>query len=177
MPPNDPEHASAGDVFRSALSGVTPLKPSGRVDHHRPLPKPRPLKHLSANDSDAFADGLSDAVESDDAPAFQRPGVPRLTLRDLRRGRWPAHAELDLHGATRDEARQQLCALIQHARQHGGRVIRVIHGRGIGSHGQRSVLRPLVRGWLQQHPDILAYSQAKPQDGGEGALWVLIRGK
>jgi DNA-nicking Smr family endonuclease len=38
-----------------------------------------------------------------------------------------------------------------------------------------SVLRQLVRGWLAQRDEVLAYCQAKPQDGGEGALMVLLR--
>jgi DNA-nicking Smr family endonuclease len=33
----------------------------------------------------------------------------------------------------------------------------------------------LVRGWLAQKNEILAYCQAKPQDGGEGAVIVLLR--
>jgi len=37
------------------------------------------------------------------------------------------------------------------------------------------VLRRLVRGWLMQRDEILAYCQAKPQDGGEGAVIVLLR--
>jgi DNA-nicking Smr family endonuclease len=32
-----------------------------------------------------------------------------------------------------------------------------------------------VRGWLMQKNEILAYCQAKPQDGGEGAVIVLLR--
>ncbi|MGB8251134.1 MAG: Smr/MutS family protein [Azonexus sp.] len=37
------------------------------------------------------------------------------------------------------------------------------------------MLRRLVRGWLTQKIEILAYCQAKPQDGGEGAVIVLLR--
>ena len=33
----------------------------------------------------------------------------------------------------------------------------------------------LVRGWLAQKIEVLAYCQAKPQDGGEGAVIVLLR--
>ncbi|HRE18351.1 MAG TPA: Smr/MutS family protein, partial [Rhodocyclaceae bacterium] len=37
--------------------------------------------------------------------------------------------------------------------------------------------RQLVRGWLMQREEILAYCQAAPQDGGEGALIALLRTK
>ena len=56
----------------------------------------------------------------------------------------------------------------------GKRCVRVIHGKGHGSPQKLSVLRQLVRGWLAQRIEVLAYCQAKPQDGGEGALIVLL---
>ena len=39
----------------------------------------------------------------------------------------------------------------------------------------RHMSRRLVRGWLVQKNEILAFCQAKPQDGGEGAVVVLLR--
>ena len=96
-------------------------------------------------------------------------------LRDLRRGRWVIQAELDLHGLNRDDARQQLADFLVECLHDGRRCIRVIHGKGHGSPQKLSVLRQLVRGWLAQRQEILAYCQARPHDGGEGALIVLLR--
>ncbi|HEX9195886.1 MAG TPA: Smr/MutS family protein, partial [Azonexus sp.] len=59
--------------------------------------------------------------------------------------------------------------------RHGVRCVRIIHGKGLGSPGREAVLRRLVRGWLMQKIETLAYCQAKPQDGGEGAVIVLLR--
>jgi DNA-nicking Smr family endonuclease len=53
--------------------------------------------------------------------------------------------------------------------------VRVIHGKGLGSPQKNSILRQLVRGWLAQRDEVLAYCQARPHDGGEGALLVLLR--
>jgi DNA-nicking Smr family endonuclease len=50
-----------------------------------------------------------------------------------------------------------------------------VHGRGLRSPGRVGVLKTLVRGWLAHRADVLAYCQARPQDGGEGALMVLLR--
>ena len=41
--------------------------------------------------------------------------------------------------------------------------------------------RPILKGkgglWLQRRDDVLAYSSARAQDGGTGALYVLLRTK
>ena len=84
-------------------------------------------------------------------------------------------AELDLHGLNRDEARQQLATFLAECLHHGRRCVRVIHGKGHGSPQKLSILRQLVRGWLAQRQETLAYCQALPHDGGEGALIVLLR--
>ena len=96
-------------------------------------------------------------------------------LRDLRRGRWVVQGELDLHGLTRDEARSSLAHFIALSLQQGRRCLRVIHGKGHGSPGRLPVLKHLSRGWLAQREDILAFCQARPHDGGEGALLVLLQ--
>jgi len=80
-----------------------------------------------------------------------------------------------LHGLNRDQARTQLAHFLAECLHEGRRCIRVIHGKGLGSPQKLSILRQLVRGWLMQRSEILAYCQAKPHDGGEGALIVLLR--
>ena len=44
-------------------------------------------------------------LEGGDEAAWQRPGLPRTVLRDLRRGRSAIEDELDLHGLIAVEAR------------------------------------------------------------------------
>ena len=117
---------------------------------------------------------LQDRLEGGDEPTYLRTGLALSILRDLRRGRWVIQDEIDLHGLNRDEARALLSGFLSEALKQGIRCIRVIHGKGLGSPGREAVLRKLVRGWLAQRIEILAYCQAKPQDGGEGALVVLL---
>lgn len=117
---------------------------------------------------------LQDRLEGGDEPTYLRTGLALSVLRDLRRGRWIIQDELDLHGLNRDEARALLAGFLAEALKHGIRCVRVIHGKGLGSPGREAVLRKLVRGWLAQRIEVLAYCQAKPQDGGEGAVIVLL---
>jgi DNA-nicking Smr family endonuclease len=68
-----------------------------------------------------------------------------------------------------------LAGFLAECLHHGQRCVRVIHGKGLGSPQKLSILRQLVRGWLAQREEVLAYCQARPHDGGEGALLVLLR--
>lgn len=174
--PADPERMA---LYR-AMTGVAPLPTSNRAELGTPLPPPRPRQHL-ADERAALHEslhgriGLQDRLEGGDEPNYLRDGLAASVLRDLRRGRWVIQAETDLHGLNRDEARHQLATFLAASLHHGKRCVRVIHGKGLGSPQKQSILRQLVRGWLAQRIEVLAYCQAKPHDGGEGALIVLLR--
>ena len=166
--------------FRAAMAGVQPLPPPNLVEHGKRPPPPRPLQHL-ADEQAALHEslhgfiGLQDRLEGGDEPHYLRNGLAQNVLRDLRRGRWVTQDEIDLHGLNRDEARHLLAAFLAECLHHGKRCVRVVHGKGLGSPQKTSILRQLVRGWLAQRQEVLAYCQAKPPDGGEGALIVLLR--
>ena len=174
-----PPHPDAA-AFVLAMRGVAPLPDSNRVVLGKPLPAARPQQFI-ADERAALHEslhgriGLQDRLEGGDEPQHLRPGLAVNVLRDLRRGRWVIQGEIDLHGLNRDEARHALAAFLAECLHAGRRCVRVIHGKGLGSPQKQSVLRQLVRGWLAQRIEVLAYCQAKPQDGGEGALLVLLR--
>lgn len=173
----DPDDLAA---FHAAVAGTRPLPDSGRVQRRQPLPAPRPLQHL-ADERAALLEslhgqiGLQDRLEGGDEPHYLRNGLASNVLRDLRRGRWVIQDEIDLHGLNRDQARQLLADFLGENVARGRRCLRVIHGKGLGSPQRLSILRQLVRGWLAQRDEVLAYCQARPHDGGEGALIVLLR--
>ena len=121
------------------------------------------------------ANGHPRPAHSSISPHYLRSGLAQNVLRDLRRGRWVTQDEIDLHGLNRDEARHLLASFLAECLHHGKRCVRVVHGKGLGSPQKMSILRQLVRGWLAQRQEVLAYCQAKPPDGGEGALIVLLR--
>lgn len=175
-----PLHPEEIALFRAAVSDAQPLKPSNRVQHGKRLPPPRAQQHLAdeqaaLRESLHGAIGLQDRLEGGDEPSYLRAGLVSSVLRDLRRGRWVIQDEIDLHGQTREEARLLLAQFIADALQDGVRCVRIVHGKGLRSPGKQAVLRQLVRGWLMQKNEVLAYCQARPQDGGEGALIALLR--
>jgi len=166
--------------FRAAMAGVQPLPPPNLVVHGTRPPPPRPPHHRANTqaprpESPHGNIALQDRLEGGDEPHYLRNGLAQNVLRDLRRGRWVIQDEIDLHGLNRDEARHLLASFLAECLHHGKRCVRVVHGKGLGSPQKTSILRQLVRGWLAQRQEVLAYCQAKPPDGGEGALIVLLR--
>ncbi|MFZ4478896.1 MAG: Smr/MutS family protein [Rhodoferax sp.] len=122
--------------------------------------------------SDEF--DVSTLLDADDLLSFRRPGIGTDVTRKLRRGDWSIQRQLDLHGLRRDEAREQLSFFIREAHKQGLRCVRVVHGKGLGSPGKAPVLKSRVHSWLVQKKEVLAFVQAKPADGGAGALVVLL---
>jgi DNA-nicking Smr family endonuclease len=106
---------------------------------------------------------------------FHRPGLQHLLLRKLRRGRLPVGAELDLHGMIVAEARVAVDRFLVEAGEFGSRCERIIHGKGKLAAERRPVLKGLLNRWLRERDEVLAFSSARPEDGGTGAVHVLLR--
>ena len=176
-----PEHIDdPAALFRHAVGGTAALPDGNRIEPEKPLPEPRPRQREQDEAAvlrEAIEAPLSfeDRIDIGDEGVHLRDGLPRRVLTDLRRGRWVVQAELDLHGLTRDEARSALGHFLHEALEHGYRCVRLIHGKGLGSPGKEPVLKHLSRGWLMQREEILAFCQARPHDGGDGALLILLR--
>ncbi len=96
-------------------------------------------------------------------------------MRALRRGGPSIEDELDLHGLTVAQARPLLIAFLNACRENDFRHVRIIHGKGLRSETRGGVLRGMVASWLMQRDDVLAFHQARPADGGSGAVLVLLR--
>ena len=96
-------------------------------------------------------------------------------MRKLRRGVWVIQDEIDLHGLRSDAARERVAEFVRDSARAGLRCIRVVHGKGLGSPGREPVLKAKVKSWLVQRSEVLAFTHARPADGGHGALIVLLK--
>ena len=166
-------------LLQQALQGIIPLAQK-RIELPTPKPAPRPIQHeqderAALSESLYAPTPLELHLEGGDELAYLREGLPRSMLRDLRRGRWVVEDQLDLHGCNRDQARDLLAAFIAENKKRGKRCLRIIHGKGLGSPGKTPVIKKFVAGWLMNYDDVLAYAQARGNDGGAGALLVLLR--
>jgi DNA-nicking Smr family endonuclease len=167
------------NLFTRAIGKVEPLP----VHNKAQLPKtPRApvATQLHKDEAQVIQDSLSDEfdvstlLDTDEALSFRRPSVGPEVTRKLRKGEWSIQREIDLHGLRSDEARLALTAFIREAHKHGIRCVRVVHGKGLGSPGKTPVLKSKVHSWLVQKNQVMAFVQAKPAEGGAGALVVLL---
>jgi DNA-nicking Smr family endonuclease len=168
------------DLFADAVGAVVPLRKSA-TPH---LPRARPpavARQRQRDEAAALVESISDAfdveslLETDDALSFRRRGVGLDVVRKLRRGVWVLQDEIDLHGLRSDAARERVADFLRDSARAGLRCVRVVHGKGLGSPGREPVLKAKVKSWLMQRSEVLAFTHARPADGGHGALIVLLK--
>ncbi|HYJ17716.1 MAG TPA: Smr/MutS family protein [Burkholderiales bacterium] len=180
--PESVEPADEASLLREALKGVAPIPDPGKASLRKSPPAPIPVQQMR-DDQLVLADSLSDNVqleiglETGEELVFLRNGLPKDLLRKLRRGNWVIQDQLDLHGLRSDEARQLLAEFMSQALKDGHRCVCLIHGKGLRSENREPVLKRKVGNWLAQRDEVLAFVQARPEDGGSGAVVVLLKGK
>ena len=174
------EAAADADLFRREVGQVAPIAAAARAVHGRTPPEALPVQ-TRLDEQAVLSEAISDEfdpevlLDTDESLFYRRPGISDEVVRKLRRGHWIVQAQLDLHGMRRDEAREALADFIRETVKRGLRCVRVIHGKGLGSIGKEPVLKGKVRAWLVQKSEVIAFCQARPHDGGAGAVLVLLQ--
>jgi DNA-nicking Smr family endonuclease len=168
-------------LFENTVGPVHALKSAHARHLHAPEPpEPLPLQ-LELDEQRVLQEAMSDEfdvstlLDTDDQLSFRRPGIGLDVTHKLRAGQWSIQRQLDLHGLRVDEAREALGQFIRLSHRTGIRCVRVVHGKGLGSPGKTPVLKGRVLRWLVQKKEVLAFVQARPAEGGAGALVVLLQ--
>ena len=145
------------------------------------------VREVAQSEAEAVHEHLRSLVEgrarfevADDGQRGEgrRVDLPPETLRRLRRGLVPVDGRLDLHGMGVPEARAQLEVFLRTMRSRGERCVLVIHGKGDHSPRGVAVLRGEIAAWLSQGTSsehVAAFTTSSLADGGEGAVYVLLR--
>jgi DNA-nicking Smr family endonuclease len=166
-------------LFHEVVKGARPLN-AKRVVLKPPAPKPIP-KQFIRDERQALVDSLSDnyipahELESGEELLYLRDGHAPDILSKLRRGHWVIQAAIDLHGLVSDEARLYVAEFLADCKKRGIRCVRIVHGKGLGSRNREPVLKHKLRSWLMQKDEVIAYAQARREDGGSGAVIVLLK--
>lgn len=161
----------------------------------RPLKRPAPAQKPKTPQKSASDDVKTPTKKPKPAPAGSAPAAPavigggldRRTAERLRRGRLAIDGRIDLHGHTQADAHRALHAFVRNAYDQGRRTLLVITGKGAPRSTEASgfmpdreigVLRRNVPRWLSEpavRGMVLAVEPARPQHGGSGAYYVLLR--
>jgi len=160
--PQDDNQKSFADEFASFHGDISGIKPvhddKAPVFQRKPKPIPRQAK---LDDKLVMEELLHGEVDAEDLVgsehiSYARPGVQNTVMRKLRKGNFAIQAELDLAG---DDLR----------------CVRIIHGKSGHIPGQPPRIKNMLARWLPARSQILALCSARPEDGGTGALYVLLR--
>jgi DNA-nicking Smr family endonuclease len=174
-------------LFARAMTGVAPLG-GGAGQRREPALEPaspyldRPLDE-DLEVMAQLADLVSGQAEfdlrySDEYVQGCLPGVGEELKERLARGDFPIQDYLDLHGHDREGALAALEGFLRAALGRGLRHVLIVHGKGQGSPEGEPVLKRAVAAWLMRkrlRRWVLAFCTARACDGGEGAMYLLLR--
>lgn len=169
--------SSDKDDFRTAMSGVQPLRSDNRLVHQlrKPSPIPQQRRRDEASVLRELLDPIDDPVELETGEEllFLRPGYPPRLLRRLRRGHFSVADSIDLHQMSETVANEVLLQFLADVARRGYGCVRIIHGKGLRSRGLPK-LKHMTNRVLRKHPGVIAFASCRPVDGGTGAVNVLL---
>lgn len=175
------------DEFRDAMSDVAPLSSKQlRVQHDRTAAEvtlaqqERREAALGNRDRTALADpnyltlGEVPQCQPRDVLDWKKDGVQRGVFARLKAGKYPIEGSLDLHRHTVKEARIALFKFFDLAAAKRWRTVIISHGRGEKSPTPARI-KSYVAAWLAQVPEVIAFHSAQNNQGGTGAVYVLLK--
>lgn len=176
------EQPDDAQIFSQAMQGVKRINASdmANLNPAKKNKKPNPqilarrmaaeggteLEHAELSDMQA----LMNPVASQAFLSYRIATLQHRVFEDLKAGNLRWYEAVDLHGCTIEQAREAVLEIIQLARSDNQTVIKIVHGKG-----DNGVLKTCVNGWLRQHRSVLAFVSAPDNQGGTGAVLVLLK--
>ncbi|WP_111894610.1 Smr/MutS family protein [Acinetobacter sp. MB5] len=169
------------DLFKKATQGVQKLDHANIANLNQTKRKKLDAQTLAkrvAAEGSAETEGteLSDTqaalnpVGSQQTLSYRIATLQHRVFEDLKAGNLRWFEAVDLHGCTVEQARAAVLQVIQMAKDENQNVIKIVHGKG-----PEAILKTYVNGWLRQHRDVLAFVSAPENQGGTGAVLVLLK--
>lgn len=175
------EEPDDADLFKKALVGVKAID-NGNIAKIERNPRKKPDAKILAKRASAIGPAELDHAELSDTQAMLNPVASQAALsyriatlqhkvfEDLKAGNLRWYEAVDLHGCTVEDARSAVLQIIQMAKDENQNVLKIVHGKG-----PDAVLKTYVNGWLRQHRNVLAFVSAPENQGGTGAVLVLLK--
>ena len=165
------------DLFAQAIGSVRPIKQAA-VENDRPRPPPEPLQSLldeARVPGELIGSDIDPVlIEVGEELSYLKDGHSPLLLRKLKRGQFSIADEIDLHQMTAAVAREAVVQFLAQSKRERHLCVKIIHGKGLRSRNEGPVLKRLVDSLLRRRADILAFASAKANQGGTGAVIVLL---
>ena len=160
--------------------GVKPLTGQKKLHDSGP-PKPEPNNNnTNAADLQVLNESMAEdpnnsLVAIEDGDELCKPGLKMRDFAKLTQGKIHRQDSVNLRGYTAEESKQRLKSFLADSINSGFRCVKIVHGKGMNSPDGISVIRQQTQTILNQNKFILGYCRAKPNDGGAGAKYVLLK--
>lgn len=165
-------------LFHEAIGPVRRLTEQAEAVRPAP-PPPEPVQFL--RDEAAVTAELLNMpfdpaeIEVGEELSYLREGHAPKIIKRLRRGQYSVQDEIDLHQMTAEVARAVVAEFLADARSRGLGCVKIIHGKGLRSRAEGPVLKRLVDKMLRQRDEVVAFASAQANQGGTGAVLVLLK--
>ncbi len=166
------------NLWQETIQDVKKTKKKEYIE--RPLPENISIKN-SINLTTVYQGNSLEEL-----PIGGTDNIDKKTAQKFKRGEFKIERRLDLHGYTEDEAWDAVINFVKNAYIDNLRCILIVTGKG-NPHPEnedfmqrRGILKEKVPQWLNSRelrPLILSISYSQIKDGGDGALYVLLRRK
>lgn len=164
-------------LWHAAMRGVARHRPATKTPPPEVHKKNPVLPAQAGTQGQRTAPAPDSRVRAnDDLGKTSGEGIDRRQALRLKRGQLPIEARLDLHGMTQAEAHRELASFVARNHAAGKRVLLVVTGKG--TREGTGVLRAAAPRWLAEpalRDRVLTTAPAVPRDGGDGALYILLR--
>ncbi|MGI2258334.1 DNA endonuclease SmrA [Shewanella sp. GXUN23E] len=169
------------ELFWAEMADVKPLAQSDRVFSNDPVTVTHAqLNRQAAAQANEYLDrltldaGLIKPVAPDDPLSFKRQGVQEQVFKNLRLGKYKHPTLLDLRAMKLRDARETLVRGLLAAFEREERCVLLIHGKGAGNRPFPALIKSAVNNWLPQLDEVMAFHSAIKEEGGNGALYVML---
>lgn len=164
-------------LFMQAMNGVKPLKHEKTVSQKPKKDDNAIYRRANAEGGEEMIDAhLSDMqallnpVAGEAFLSYKNPTLQNKVFEQLKQGKLRWYDAVDLHGTNIEDARNAVLTLIKNAINNGENVVKIVHGKGTDA-----IIKTCVNGWLRQLPNVMAFVSAPANDGGNGAVLVLLK--
>ena len=167
------------DLFNLEMADVVPLKQSDRLILKKtdPITPGQQYRQQKAQYSEQEINGplslvLKNTMPADDWISYKRNGIQTGVFKNLRLGKYPLEATLNLIRKTPGEARDELLLFIKECQDCNIRSVLVTFGRG---HNGGALLKSYLAQWLPELDQVQACHTALKHHGGITSAYVLLR--
>lgn len=180
IPAPSSDNAEERDLFVREIGSVRPIKAHAALPaKRRPAPEPKQSLADEARVPHESLHSIFDPalIEIGEELSYVKQNQSPHLLRRLKRGDFSIVDEIDLHEMIASVARDAINEFLGNAKRERRLCVKIIHGKGLRSRENGPVLKRLVDAMLRRRADVLAFASAKPNNGGTGAVIVLLDSK